>query len=168
MGVRGIKTSQNDRFQLELALTAEKAAFENYQCMAEIVKSKEAKKRLEKLAEEEKAHFETLVTKYEQLFGKLFNLETVGRMTGPLCEALWNFLGKEDKDNPELKIIRIVELAIYEEQNAIFIYTRAANRTNLIELKEFFSNLAEIEKKHMSQLREERRKLERSCYWIKA
>ncbi|UCC39253.1 MAG: ferritin family protein [Candidatus Aminicenantes bacterium] len=167
METKPIKTTHNDRYQLELAISSEKAAYENYRDLSEIVKNEKAKRRLEEFASEEKGHFIALVKKYEQFFGQRFSLDTAGRMTGPLCDALWNFLSEDEKKSPELKIYRIIELAIFEEKAAITMYTRAANQTKFSELKKFFAKLAEIEKEHLNDLREEQRKAKKDAYWLK-
>ncbi|MBU0731932.1 ferritin family protein [Patescibacteria group bacterium] len=149
------KATLQDRYYLEVGLCWEKAAFENYNELANIIKNKSAREALRGLAFSEKGHFLLLAEKYQEYFGIDPEFENVGRFTGPLSDGIWSFFRRDKKMASAKKFLKIFNHAIDEEKKAVDLYKKAENETDVFDLKELYSILQSVENNHYLVLREE-------------
>ena len=145
---------------LKRAIKGEKDGLRFYTLLANRAENPEAKRKLQRLAEDEKRHEITLVGIYRRLYK-----EEVGELPKEGINALAKFFdaGKAKEKQTEMQFI---DLAIEAELSATNFYKSAGASITDSELKKICEDLSEEEFRHYELLKAEKEALGGNYYWF--
>jgi rubrerythrin len=147
---------------LLFAIGNEIDAHDFYHSLAGRIANREAKEKLEQLAQAELGHRRLLEKRYEILIGRSVDSQKI-MTSGELKKAL-------ERANLSLKsdVLEVVELAIKGEQIASDFYRKQGTESADQELKSLFLELSQEESRHKAILEREYKALVASMYWFEA
>lgn len=145
---------------LKRAIKGEKDGLRFYSLLAHKTENPEAKRKLQKLADDEKRHETTLIEIYEKLYG-----EEVGQLPREGINALAKFFdaGKAKEKHTEMQFI---DLAIEAELSATNFYKETAANLENGDLKKICEDLADEEFSHYELLQAEKEAISGNYYWF--
>lgn len=139
---------------LAVAYSLEDGLRDFYQSMIPKIENAEARKIFEKLSEIETKHQDKILQAYQALAGPSADRETF--IESQVTKAVEGGLTTEDylaRLSPNLESAGdVIELAMSIEAQALDLYTRAADQTEVEKSREILIQIANEEKAHIAQL----------------
>lgn len=142
---------------IEVAIYREIGARNFYRRISEVIKNAEGVEKFSQLSSDEEGHRIKLETWFEKLVGEKFTAEN---------EKVEQSEIRGFKVDEQTGALEALNIAIKAEDNAREFYAEKAEKADIPELKELFTNLSEEEAGHFNLLEAERNAIIGGFYWF--